>query len=84
MSTMTVGTKRPKKNIAYDGKRYGRISANAVIGPVAKLGQQCAGHLKYGRSNVKVGAGGTGGLSRPAPAFSARLAGNLGSSKYLP
>lgn len=27
MSTMTVGTKRPKKNIAYDGKHYGRVSA---------------------------------------------------------
>ena len=27
MLTMTVGTKRPKKNIAYNGRRYGRVSA---------------------------------------------------------
>lgn len=31
MSTMTVGTKRPKKNIAYGGKSYGGISVFAAI-----------------------------------------------------
>lgn len=60
------------------------FSANAVIEPVAKLGQQCAGHLKYGQSYVISRCRRDRRLVASRPCFQCAIGWKPESSKYLP